>query len=79
MPHGHSIAELHTVRTHNYSYVQKGARTPKDQAVAMNYDYKNAEARFSYDTHNYDKVINMEEFVDAFAQLHTRKLEKKRF
>ena len=48
----------------------------KIKGVAMNCDYKNAEARFSHDKHNYDKVINMENFVYVFAQLHTRKLEQ---
>ena len=47
----------------------------KLKKASMNDNYENEEARFSlpwYIYTHYDMVINMEESVDAFAQLDTR-------
>ena len=80
MQHGRSKAELQAVHAHTpLAMCRMEQERQKIKGVALNYDYKNEEASFSHDMHNYDKVINMEEFVDVFAQLNTRKLEQKGF
>ena len=58
-----------------YLWVEKSKNPKSSSTAAINLIMNMRKQSLAMIHTQYDKVINMEEFVDVFAQLNTRKLQ----